>query len=500
MLFNYKKIVITVLAAASIAVVGCKKDYLATTPSDQISVDELFSTTKAAYTLLNGMHNYMTRPVAAGLTNHADWAQKSQDMGHDAMGRDMILTSSNYDWFSSYYQYVSTSAANFWMPYNSWTFYYKLINNANSLIANIDNASGPQSEKDDIKGQALAYRAWAYWRLANDFCLNYNAPGFAAAKGVPLMLEPTDIRLITKGRGLASEVYAQILIDIKESVTLLGSTSEDRPNKSHINIDVANGLYARIALGMRDYPTAAIHAEIARSNYPLMSSTALNGGFNTNTNEEWMWSSALTAEQYQARGILCFVGWMDIDIVGSYASVGATRAITKQLFDLMDPTDVRREQFRSPTSAAGLRLVTKKFRTSIPGTFTADDLLMRATEMYLIEIEALASINPNDTRAVELLEELMQIRQPGYTLAATGRTLIEEVLLQRRIELWGEGFALNDIKRLQINLARATGTLNHSPGTAAVMNLPANSPRFLFKIPQRELDNNSSMTGADQNP
>jgi hypothetical protein len=80
--------------------------------------------------------------------------------------------------------------------------------------------------------------------------------------------------------------------------------------------------------------------------------------------------------------------------------------------------------------------------------------------------------------------------------------LINEILLQRRIELWGEGFALLDIKRLNQGLNRPTGPgnhggLNYNPG---VFTTSAGDPRFLMRIPQRELDNNINMTPADQNP
>ena len=68
--------------------------------------------------------------------------------------------------------------------------------------------------------------------------------------------------------------------------------------------------------------------------------------------------------------------------------------------------------------------------------------------------------------------------------------------------LWGEGWALLDIKRLKQGLNRPSGPGNHGapnfdPG---VYTTQPEDPRFLMRIPQRELDSNTSMTPADQNP
>ena len=109
----------------------------------------------------------------------------------------------------------------------------------------------------------------------------------------------------------------------------------------------------------------------------------------------------------------------------------------------------------------------------------------------------------NDAGARTVLEALVKVRNPAYSAGTrAGAALIAEVLLQRRIELWGEGFGLLDIKRLKLGLNRPTGAGNHgAPSFNPVVYTtgPADN-RFLMRIPQRELDNNASMTPADQNP
>ena len=74
--------------------------------------------------------------------------------------------------------------------------------------------------------------------------------------------------------------------------------------------------------------------------------------------------------------------------------------------------------------------------------------------------------------------------------------------MQRRIELWGEGFSLIDIKRSGAGLNRTTGANNHGAPNfnPIVYTLPAASPLYLMKIPQREIDNNPLIPAGAQNP
>ena len=59
-----------------------------------------------------------------------------------------------------------------------------------------------------------------------------------------------------------------------------------------------------------------------------------------------------------------------------------------------------------------------------------------------------------------------------------------------------------DIKRLKTGLNRLTGAGNHgSPSLDPIVYTMADAdPRFILRLPKRELDNNTSMTPADQNP
>jgi len=78
----------------------------------------------------------------------------------------------------------------------------------------------------------------------------------------------------------------------------------------------------------------------------------------------------------------------------------------------------------------------------------------------------------------------------------TGQALINEILLQRRIELWGEGFRFFDLKRTNSALDR-TGANHSATLTSNLMTVEAGSNQWQWLIPQDELNANPQVV---QNP
>ncbi len=190
---------------------------------------------------------------------------------------------------------------------------------------------------------------------------------------------------------------------------------------------------------------------------------------------------------------------MDASSATGYASIGLTwRKITKQLLDLIPAADVRKKTFASDRKQT-------KFHLANPSQWVYDNLYMRLAEMYLIKAEAEANLG-QDANAITTLETLIKKRNASYSYATTayykGTTdkLREEIYLQRRIELFLEGFSYSDLRRLGKPLARPTGTGNHDISKVGIINMPGTDPRFLFKIPQSELDASAGLNEADQNP
>jgi hypothetical protein len=170
------------------------------------------------------------------------------------------------------------------------------------------------------------------------------------------------------------------------------------------------------------------------------------------------------------------------------------------LYNQISATDIRRT-ICTPVVRSGVTYyVNYKFNAALAGKeFSADYVMMRPEEMLLIQAEAIARQGGRDAAVQGLLNELHVARQVSPVLVTdTGAALLDAVLLERRVELWGEGFRGRDIKRLKLPLNRAGS--NHNPVLALYMTLPAEDNRWNYQIPQSEIDANDKIEPADQNP
>ncbi len=493
-----KRILIYTLSLLVLAT-GCKKDYLEVVPSNAVTEQEVFSKLNTVYATLDGVAKEQFAFGIGASTGHDNYGQKSFDLQNELMGNDMVVHSQGYGWYNATYSLVEWGRAQDGRQSdNAWYFYYDIIGQANRIFSIVDGITdATQEQRDAIKGQVLGLRAYSYYYLINYFQQTYK--GNENKPGVPLhIVVPID----SKGRGTVGEVYDQIVQDLIDAEALLAG--KPRTSKAVIDVSVVQGFRARVAMLMEDWPTAATYANKARTGYTLMNGaeyTALSA-FSSISNPEWMWGSIIPASE--ATIYASFFSHMDIR-TGGYAALGGQKKITKALYDQIDDDDVRKDAFRTPGTGTTSNPDYNQLKFQVPdinNRWQADYLYMRAAEMYLIEAEALAR-QSQDAAARTVLEALVKTRFPGYSAAGfSGTGLIEEILLQRRIELWGEGFALIDIKRQNDGLSRPAGPGNHGapsfdPGVYTTG--PADA-RFLMRIPQRELDTNDKMTTADQNP
>ena len=74
--------------------------------------------------------------------------------------------------------------------------------------------------------------------------------------------------------------------------------------------------------------------------------------------------------------------------------------------------------------------------------------------------------------------------------------MLDEIRFQRKLELWGEGFAFYDMKRWNIALDRTYAGSNHA--NFGKFSYPAGSNKFTFQIPRKEMNLNTAITV--QNP
>lgn len=121
---------------------------------------------------------------------------------------------------------------------------------------------------------------------------------------------------------------------------------------------------------------------------------------------------------------------------------------------------------------------------------------MRASEMCLIEAEAAYMDNDRD-RALACLKEINDQRIEGYSFNSKDESLLNEIKLCRRIELWGEGRQWNDLKRWNQSINRVkwdkeTKTGNWIPDVAGTI-APSAANGWRFTIPLSETQYNTAI-------
>lgn len=475
---------------------ACKKEYLQTTPTDQVSTETAFSSTDNGWAALNGIHRTMYSQIFGV---QAQGGQSGNMLYMDILGEDMVFNSSSSNWLLPEYRWIRHRDATSSMLFYNYQFYYVIIGNANMILANIDKAEGPEAEKLAIKGQALAYRAWSYFQMVQLFGERYVPGAQNTSLAVPLVLVP---QLTPTPRSTVAEVYQQINTDIDQAIADLANYKG--ANKSHLNVNTAKGIKARVALVQGDWATAATAAREARTGYNLMSNTQYLAGFNNYDNPEWIWASRIQSDQTSY--FYSFFAYMSANYSSTVIRT-SPKSISSTLYNTISDTDIRKRvwdptgadrAFPTPTaSSVRAPYMSRKFLVNDPSLSIGDVPYMRAAEMYLIEAEALARSGDNAGAAAALFT-LAVNRDPSYTLSTnTGDALINEILLQRRVELWGEGFRFYDLKRTNAPLDR-TGANHNASYANGVLEVPANDIRWQFLIPQDEINFSNGVVVQNQ--
>ncbi|MFZ1714406.1 MAG: RagB/SusD family nutrient uptake outer membrane protein [Saprospiraceae bacterium] len=487
-----KYLKLSIIVATLFILASCGDDYLDTTPTDLVSSSAAFQNITNAWAALNGIH----RALYVQYANQGEGGEGNLNLNRDVLGEDYVMTAVGNGWFNNAYKWLDHRSETSALSKYPYAVYYRLIGNANLIIANIDAIAADPAEINAIKGQALVYRAWSHFQLVQLYGQRYDkskAPN--TQLGVPLMLTPTSEG---QTRAAVEEVYTQVHKDLDDAISFLPATS--RKNKSHFNGQVAKGIKASVYLAQQDYPNAAKFAAEARAGFNLMTNADYLSGFNNVSNQEWMWGSDQIDEQ--TTFFYSYFSYVSCNFNSTNIRTNP-KAINSALYKMISDTDVRKKCW-DPTGSAsaitppgGLKkpYMTQKFLASSSSNSVGDVPYMRAGEMYLIEAEAKARSNDN-SGAQDVLFILAKNRDPNYVKSTkTGTELIEEIMIQRRVELWGEGFRFTDLKRLNLPLNR--NGANHQSALCLIFDVPAGDKQWEFLFPRDELNANPQIV---QNP
>lgn len=445
---------------------------------------------------------------------HCDFGYPALMLFTDTRSADLVSYDIGYNWFGDALTFNDMSYTQ--RPTRMfWKTMYNQIFACNSVVKSIE-----YDTTDDVLmyylAQALSVRAFDYFFLAQMY--QHTFIGHEDALCVPLITDKNADEAASNGcaRSTVREVYAQIESDINKAVELLEATTKTRPDNRYVSKEVAYGIRARVNLVLNKWAEAAADAQkaIDGSDAPLSIAEASAPGFNEI--EDFMWG-VLVAEtdRVVTTGICNFPSHMGSLNYG-YASVGAWRMISKKLFNQINSTDARKgwwldangksanlnaDQTKQASKYACPAYTQMKYApyqgVMAQATGASDIPMMRVEEMYLILAEAQAMAGNPAEGAATLENFIKTYRDPAYTCAAGSATDVQNaVWLQRRIELWGEGFAYFDIMRLKKGLDRR-GAGFEAP---YVFLIPDGDPTLIYRIPEAEEQANSLISAADNNP
>jgi len=459
-----KKLHTTLLVISLILLSRCEKGYLdEPKPTESVNSSVIFESQDGVEAFMSGIlresRGQFERTDAGGLY--------SMYFARVVKGNDLVL---GYQWYLFDYENDNREPT-YTRTIFSWEFPYYIINQLNQFINGVNNSSNlSDSVKEEFLGQAFALRAFYYFQLAMEFQHTHAYDLSLAAP--PIYTEPA---IEGKAMSTLGELYDFIITDLTVAAETAPAT---RNNKSYIDRNVVYAILARVYQVMGKWQQAANAAAIARQGYPL-DPDQYPMGFDDMNSTEWIWAMPQRADQTNYFYIAPHAFTDNINDAYGLAFWN------KDFVSLFSQTDIRNSFIDLYDVGDGDQYFA---RASLKFTFdfSSDIPIIRSPEMILIEIEAKARLG-KESEAANMLLSFQQNRDPDAKASGnTGEALIEEILVERRKELYGEmGVEWFDAKRLRRGITR---TGNHRIGSAA--NLLPDDKKFFLKVPQKEIDAN----------
>lgn len=441
-----------------------------------------------------------------------DYGYPSFFLQRDVMGQDIAVEDTGSEWYTTWYGCGTGLGPQYAVSQLPWTYYYGWIKSCNTVLS----LAGEEPAEDKRTGAGIAYamRAMFYMDIARMFATKTYAKDPSGIT-VPLVLENTTLSDLASNPRATNEVmWAQILSDLDKAETYLAGY--DRSDVYTPDVSVVYGLKARAYLTMENWSNAEEYAKKAQNGYTAMTEnefTSRTSGFNT-PNSSWIFGLTFKADDaniLQNDGDSSWGSQMIIEVSASqcgYASnYGTPKRIDYHLYQTIPESDFRKKSFidfaidemneedalialsEYSDAPEGILTTAQGTGSGLVGglevkfrpkdgihdnqyqAFTVAVPLMRVEEMMLIEVEAAGM--QSEAKGIELLTSFAKSRDPQYVYgthtsesygSSYATAFQNEVWWQRRVELWGEGFATFDIKRLDKGIIRSYAGTNHPSG------------------------------------
>lgn len=351
---------------------------------------------------------------------------------------------------------------------NEWSMPYVTIFYANVVLEQLEKITPTPQEHNKIKGEALFFRSFSFFQLAQLFAKPYDMTTANSDLGIPLRLK-SDITEQSK-RASVEATYNQIVTDLKLSSELLPATGTFKTTPTRQG---ALGMLARVYLSMGDYENAGAYADKCLKIYSQLidyNNISLSAGY--------------PFLRYNNEVIFHSTGLGRTVLSATYGRVD------QAFYSLYTSNDLRKIGFFRD------RVGTFSFKGSYNGTSALFNGIS-TNELFLIRAECEAR-QGNLENAVNDINTLTKNRynkdsfKPFNT--SSNMEALDYILAERRKELPFRGLRWTDLRRLNKE-SRYTKVVTHKIGDK-VFELQPNSNGYVLPIPSSVIQN----TKIAQNP
>ena len=352
----------------------------------------------------------------------------------------------------------------------TWTEAYEAINICNTILDNLETVD--EGSRSQVEGDARFIRGTVYFELVRLYAKDYNDGDASSNLGVPIKVNSTEILYEEEAnfisRSTVADVYDLILEDLTTAIELLPEENAGTGLKDIFATSwTAKAMMARIRLQRLEFDQARILANDIIENGPFTLLLEVSNVFNRSDN---------SAEDIFAVQVTNQDGTNSLHSFYAARSLGGRRDIRIQAehLDLYNSVDDRLVEL---IYTDGPRTLSGKYRNTF-----ANVSIIRLAEMYLIRAEGnlLAGgtqVGPNSPQ-----DDLNVLRARANTPLVSGGATIEDIMLERKLELSFEGQYLHDVRRRQSTITQL-GTFSW------------NDDVLILPIPQREIDSNPALAG-----
>ena len=329
--------------------------------------------------------------------------------------------------------------------YGPWSTIYGVIAMCNIVIqADHANLEGDQNAISHTVGQAYALRAVAHFDLLKDYGQHFiSGQGGSSSLGVPYVKTYRDPANLSPSRDTVQSNVDNIVADFNQGISMMNSTSD---NAQYMNKGAAYALLARAALYYGSVNSAYYAAAASASKWVLdnWSKAAVGpAGYMAS----WYTDNAVNHLFSIAASGTDNAGINGVANIYRGPTYGDLRIVegdgADDVHDVYEADDIRYTSLGMIGMEGGYLSMLGKWPSM---DFSDDNVVIRVEEMHLIYAEA--SLRAGDTATAKTYLNNVQAAR-GATL--TDATL-DNIILERRREFFGEGHRFYDIARLGMDI------------------------------------------------